>query len=129
MNKDFFIRYMENEPTNVNEKYIFIVDNQEISQAIVFLGFKSVFLAREDSEYQYSLNTFIAYLDEINYKGKFRTSYTYIPACGTKKVNDTLEEYFKTEYLKNHAGWQLFRNQEFLANYDRADELKKILEG
>lgn len=129
MNKALFVRYMENEPTNTNEKYIFIVDNQEISQAIVFLGFKSVFLAREDSEYQYSLNTFIAYLNKINYKGKFRTSYTYVPACSTKKVNDTLEEYFKAEYLKNYAGWQLFRNQEFLANYDRADELKKILEG
>lgn len=128
MNKALFVRCMENEPTNTNEKYIFIVDNQEISQAIVFLGFKSVFLAREDSKYQYSLNTFIAYLDEINYKGKFRTSYTYIPACGTKKTNDALEKYFESEYLKTHQGWRLFKNKEYLANYDKGNELKKILE-
>ena len=115
MNKAFFKHYMSAEPTNAKEKYIFITDNEEISQSIILVGFKSVFLANEDSEYQYSIDTFLNYLDEIAYKGKCRTDYTYIPACGTKKANDTLEEYFKAEYLKTHQGWRLFKNKEYLS--------------
>ena len=111
MNKPFFLHYMENEPTNAKEKYIFIVDNEEIAQSIILAGFKSVFLANEDSEYQYSIDTFLNYLDEIAYKGKCRTDYVYIPACSTKKANDTLEDYFKSEYLKTHQGWRLFKNK------------------
>lgn len=128
MNKPFFLHYMENEPTNAKEKYIFIVDNEEIAQSIILTGFKSVFLANEDSEYQYSIDTFLNYLDEIAYKGKCRTDYVYIPACSTKKANDALEEYFKAEYLKTHQGWRLFKNKEYLSNYDKEDELKKTLE-
>lgn len=128
MNKAFFKHYMSTEPTNAKEKYIFITDNEEISQSIILVGFKSVFLANEDSEYQYSIDTFLNYLDEIAYKGKCRTDYTYIPACGIKKANDTLEEYFKAEYLKTHQGWRLFKNKEYLSNYDKEDELKKTLE-
>lgn len=128
MNKAFFKHYMSAEPTNAKEKYIFITDNEEIAQSIILAGFKSVFLANEDSEYQYSIDTFLNYLDEIAYMGKCRTDYTYIPACGTKKANDTLEEYFKAEYLKTHQGWRLFKNKEYLSNYDKGDELKKTLE-
>ena len=128
MNKAFFKHYMSAEPANAKEKYIFITDNEEIAQSIILAGFKSVFLANEDSEYQYSIDTFLNYLDEIAYKGKCRTDYTYIPACSTKKANDTLEEYFKAEYLKTHQGWRLFKNKEYLSNYDKEDELKKTLE-
>ena len=95
MNKAFFKHYMSVEPISAADKYIFVVDNEEISQSIILAGFKSVFLANEDSEYQYSIDTFLNYLDEIAYMGKCRTDYPYIPACGTKKENDTLEEYFK----------------------------------
>lgn len=128
MNKAFFKHYMSVEPISAADKYIFVVDNEEISQSIILAGFKSVFLANEDSEYQYSIDTFLNYLDEIAYMGKCRTDYTYIPACGTKKANDTLEEYFKAEYLKTHQGWRLFKNKEYLSNYDKGDELKKTLE-
>lgn len=128
MNKAFFKHYMNTEPTGAEDKYIFVVDNDEISQSIILAGFKSVFLANEDSEYQYSIDTFLGYLDEIAYKGKCRTDYTYIPACSTKKANDALEEYFKAEYLKTHQGWRLFKNKEYLSNYDKEDELKKTLE-
>ncbi len=129
MYKAFFTHYMENEPTSVTEKYIFIVDNEEVAQAIVMAGFKSVFLANKDSKHQYSLDTFLEYLDSLACKGKCRTDYTYIPACGTKKANDTLTEYFKGEYLKNHAGWKLFKDKEYLANFDKSEELKKVLNG
>ncbi len=128
MNKAFFEHYVSAKPTNAKEKYIFIVDNEEIAQSIILVGFKSVFLANEDSEYQYSVDTFLNYLDETICKEKNRRSYTYISACLTKRTNDTLEEYFKAEYLKTHQGWQLFKNKEYFANYDREDELKKILE-
>lgn len=128
MYKAFFVHYMDMQPTSAMDKYIFIVDNTEIAQSIMLVGFKSVFLANEDSEYQYSIDTFLNYLDEITYKGKCRTDYVYIPACSTKKTNDTLEEYFKSEYLKTHQGWKLFKSKEYLASYDRGEELKKTLE-
>lgn len=128
MNKSFFLHYMNTEPLNTAERYIFIVDNEEISQAIILAGFKSVYLAKENSEHQYSINTFLSYLDEIAYKGKYRTDYTYIPACSTKKANDMLEKYFKTEYIKTHPGWRLFKNKEYLSNFDKIEELKRILE-
>lgn len=119
---------MNTEPLNTIERYIFIVDNEEISQTIILAGFKSVYLAEKNSKHQYSINTFLSYLDEIAYKGKYRTDYTYIPACSTKKANDTLEKYFKTEHLKTHPGWILFKNKEYLSNFDKIEELKKVLE-
>jgi len=128
MSKAFFKHYMNTKPTGAEDKYIFVVDDEEISQSIILVGFKSIFLANEDSEYQYSIDTFLNYLDEIAYMGKYRTDYVYIPACFTKKTNNVLEEYFKTEYLKTHQGWRLFRNREYLANYDKSEELKKTLE-
>lgn len=128
MNKSFFSYYMNTEPTDTPEQYVFIVDNEEIAQAIILAGFKSVYLAKEDSEHQYSIGTFLLYLDEIAYKGKYRANYVYIPACSTKKVNDALEEYFKNEYLKAHPGWRLFKNKEYLSNFDKTEELKKTLE-
>lgn len=128
MNKSFFLHYMNTAPTDAPERYIFITDNEEISQAIILAGFKSVYLAKEGSKYQYSIDTFLSYLDEIAYKGKYRTDYIYIPACSTKKANDTLEQYFKDEYLKAHPGWRLFKNKEYLSNFDKTEELKKTLE-
>lgn len=128
MNKSLFLRYMDIEPMDVPDRYIFLVDSEEISQAIILTGFKSVYLAKEDSKHQFSVETFISYLDEIAYKGKCRTDYTYIPACSTKKANDTLADYFKSEFLKFHAGWRLFKNKEYLGNCDRREELKKTLE-
>lgn len=119
---------MDTQPTNAMDKYIFIVDNTEIAQSIILAGFKSVFLANEDSEYQYSVSTFLDYLDEISHLGKYRMDYIYIPACGTKKTNNALENYFGSEYLKYHAGWRLFKDKEYLANHDRGEELKKNLD-
>lgn len=127
MYKAFFIHYMENEPTNAAEKYIFIVDSEEIAQSIVMAGFKSVFIANEDSAHQYSIDTFLEYLDSLTFKGKCRTDYVYVPACSTKKANDRLEQYFKAEYLKTHPGWKIFKDKEYLANFDKTEELKKVL--
>ena len=109
-------------------RYIFVVDDEEVSQAIILAGFKSVYLANEDNGYQYSVDTFLNYLDETICKEKYRRSYTYVPACFSKRINDVLEQYFKSEYLKTHQGWQLFKNKEYLVNSDREEELKKVLE-
>lgn len=129
MNKAFFKSCMSMEPANKKEAYIFISDSEQISKAIILAGFKAVYLEKEDSESWFSVESFLSYLDEIAYQKPCRTSYVYVTSCSNKKRNDALEQYFKAEGLETRQGWKLFKNREYLANSNKSEELKKMLEG
>lgn len=126
MNKVFFQHYMKTEPENTKDKYIFLVSDQDMAIAIINAGYKAIALIQEDNFY--SVESFIDYLAEIAFSGTCRTDYIYIPACQTKKANDTLRDYLKAEYLHYHLGWQLFKGKDYLAKFDKEKELKAILD-
>lgn len=128
MNKQFLKHYMATMPQTMEQKYIFLVDNENIAMNIVASGYQAIALVSGNEAY-YSVYSFIEYMDEIAFQGTYRTAYCYIPVCCMKKINDTLEGYFKQEYLQFHAGWMLFKNKEYLEKRENQTELKAILSG
>lgn len=126
MNKKFLKHYMTTEPKTTEQKYIFLVDNENIAMNIVASGYLAVTLIPDNDAY-YSIDSFLMYMDEIAFMGKCRSDYCYVPACASKKANDILEAYFKQEYLQFRAGWALFKNKEYLEKMENQKELKAIL--
>ncbi len=59
MNKKFLKHYMETEPEGTNQKYIFLVDNQDIALNIVVSGYQALYLVQEDDGYYFNADTFI----------------------------------------------------------------------
>lgn len=117
---------MTTEPKTTEQKYIFLVDNENIAMNIVASGYLAVTLIPDNDAY-YSIDSFLMYMDEIAFMGKCRSDYCYVPACASKKANDILEAYFKQEYLQFRAGWTLFKNKEYLEKMENQKELKAIL--
>lgn len=128
MNKQFLKHYMATKPQTMEQKYIFLVDNENIAMNIVASGYQAIALVSGNEAY-YSVYSFSEYMDEIAFQGTYRTAYCYITACSVKKINDTLEGYFKQEYLQFHTGWMLFKNKEYLEKMENQTELKAILSG
>lgn len=119
---------MATKPQTMEQKYIFLVDNENIAMNIVASGYQAIALVSGNEAY-YSVYSFSEYMDEIAFQGTYRTAYCYITACSVKKINDTLEGYFKQEYLQFHTGWMLFKNKEYLEKMENQTELKAILSG
>ena len=119
---------MVTKPQTKEQKYIFLVDNENLAMNIVASGYQAIALI-SGSEAYYSMYSFLEYMDEIAFQGTYRSDYCYIPSCFIKKTNDTLEEYFKEEYLQFHSGWMLFKNKEYLEKTENQTELKAILSG
>lgn len=128
MNKHFFKHYMTTEPQTMEQKYIFLVDNENLAMNIVASGYQAIALISGNEAY-YSVYSFIEYMEEIAFAGTYRSDYCYIPASSVKKINDTLEGYFKQEYLQFHIGWMLFKNKDYLQKMQNQAELKAILSG
>ena len=119
---------MATKPQTKEQKYIFLVDNENLALNIVASGYRAIAVI-SGSEAYYSMYSFLEYMDEIAFQGTYRSDYCYIPSCSAKKTNDTLEGYFKEEYLPFHSGWMLFKNKEYLEKTENQTELKAILSG
>ncbi len=128
MYKSLFQSYMKEEPKNAKEKYIFITDYKELANVMFALGFKGLLLSR-DEENEYTVEDFIQYMKEIEFKGTFQSDYIYALACFTRKTRNTLEAYFKTEYLTyREDAWLPFKNKKYLAKLEYQEELKETLD-
>lgn len=128
LNKHFLKHYMTTEPQTMEQKYIFLVDNENLAMNIVASEYQAIALISGGEAY-YSVYSFIEYMEEIAFAGTYRSDYCYIPASSVKKSNDTLEVYFKQEYLQFHTGWMLFKNKDYLQKIENQAELKEILSG
>ena len=128
MNKKFLKHYMETEPEGTSKKYIFLVDNQDIAMNIVMSGYQALYLGQEDDEYYFSVNSFIEDMRSIQFHGTCQSAYHYVAACTTKWMNDRILEFCKEAGLDGKAGWQLFKEKEYLGKLDNQPEVGKALE-
>lgn len=126
MNKLFLEHYMHTTPENTEQKYIFLTDDREIGFNIIAAGYKAVLILEQEDGY-YNVDSFISYMDKIMLTGTSQSEYCYVPACSEKRINDTLEQYFKQNLMKYHPGWRLFKNKEYLGKTEYQQELKSIL--
>ena len=44
MNKNFLEHYMKTKPETTEQKYLFLVDNQDIAYALIYAGYPVIFL-------------------------------------------------------------------------------------
>ena len=127
MTKSLFESYICTEPMTAIEKYIFLVDDQELAEAIIMAEYK-VLLLKKNKEHYFDIESFVTYLKQIEFSGKYEKDLIYVPACLSKALNDKLKEHFEKEYFDYHEGWKLFKNCEYLCKLEHQKELKKKLE-
>lgn len=113
MNKIFLEHYMKTKPETNEQKYLFLVDNQDMAFAIISAGYPAITLMNGQDAY-HTVDSFIEYMDEIACTGTYQMDYVYVPACTSKKMNDSLEQYFQNNYLTYRRGWILFKEKEYL---------------
>lgn len=126
MNKRYFQALMHREPAEGEQKYIFFVDSTDLAMNIIAAGYQAVVL-QEGIEAYFSPEELTSYMDSIQFHGLSLTSYRYVPACSSKRMNDLLEDYFRGNYLQWCEGWKLFKDKEYLANTGAEEEIKGLL--
>ena len=126
MNKNFLEHYMKTKPETLEQKYLFLVDDQELAFAVIAAGYYAVALLPERDGY-YDAESFVTYMLEIACTGTYQTDYCYVPACTMKKTNDLLEQFCQNNYLTFRKGWSIFKNKEYLAKLEYQQELKAVL--
>ena len=119
---------METNPEGTAQTYIFLVDNQDIALNIVMSGYQALCLVQEDDGYYFSADSFIEEMRAIQFTGSCQSAYHYVTACTVKWVNDKLLTFFKDAGLDGKAGWQLFKEKEYLGKLDNQKEVEKLLE-
>ena len=119
---------METEPEGTAQKYIFLVDNQEIALNIIISGYQSLYLVQEEEDGYYSIDGFVDEMRSMQFQGSCQSSYHYVAACTVKWMNDRILEFCKDAGLDGKSGWQLFKEKEYLGNFDNKQELGKVLE-
>ena len=118
---------MKTKPENDEQKYIFLVDNQDLAFSIIGAGYLVVALLPSQDGF-HSLESFTDYMDEIACTGTYQTDYCYVAACYNKKYNDFLEQMLEKNYLTVRQGWYLFKEKEYLQKLEHMQEIKALLE-
>ena len=118
MTKSFLIHYIKTKPETNEQKYLFLVDTQDMAYAIISAGYPAVTIT-EGQEACHSAESFSEYMNEIAYTGTYQTDYVYVPACSAKKVNDSLEQCCRDLGLTFRRGWTLFNEKEYLAKSEQ----------
>ena len=119
---------METNPEGTAQTYIFLMDNQDIALNIVMSGYQALCLVQEDDGYYFSADSFIEEMRSIQFTGSCQSAYHYVAACTVKWMNDKLQTFFKDAGLDGKAGWQLFKEKEYLGKLDNQKEVEKLLE-
>lgn len=128
MNAEFFKIRIANKPEKAEEKYMFLVDSEQLATRIALAGFVGVpVLGYETSGRCFTLQSFIEYMRSLELKGTYRSEYVYVLACSSKAVNDELAKCLSEEALSIKEGWQLFRSKGYLEDPKHEAELKTIL--
>lgn len=126
MLKNIFEKMIQQDPDE-KHRYVFINDNMEIMQNVVAIGYSTLWLTKAEKN-AFSLDGFKEYIKSIINTGTNLMDYVFVPACFRKKTNDELEVFFKSNgIVYKQSGYTLFRNKEYLGNYDRQEELDQTL--
>lgn len=126
MLKNIFEKMIQQDPDE-KHRYVFINDNMEIMQNVVAIGYSALWLAEAEKN-AFSLDGFKEYIKSIINTGTSLMDYVFVPACFRKKTNDELEVFFKSNgIVYKQSGYTLFRNKEYLGNYNRQEELDQTL--
>lgn len=128
MNKTIFNNLIRNPPVDVKNQYIFVNDNKSICEAIITVGFMSVYISQKDSENFFSAESLSEYIRDKSNTGTSILEYVFVLSCFRKKTNDVIEFAMKANQIDYKIGaWTLFKDKEYLGNYEKQGELEKVL--
>lgn len=128
MNEKIISGLIRKRPASPDKSYIFVHDNIAICQAIVVVGHMSLYISRSGGGY-FTAESFCDWIRDTTNTGTELSEYTFVLACDRKKTNDLLEETLKNNQISYKTnGYILFRGKEYLAKYEKQDELEKALD-
>lgn len=128
MNEKIISGLIRKRPASPDKSYIFVHDNIAICQAIVVVGHMSLYISRSGGGY-FTAESFCDWIRDTTNTGTELSEYTFVLACDRKKTNDFLEETLKNNQIPYKTnGYILFRGKEYLAKYEKQDELEKALD-
>lgn len=128
MNEKIISGLIRKRPASPDKSYIFVHDNIAICQAIVVVGHMSLYISRSGGGY-FTAESFCDWIRDTTNTGAELSEYTFVLACDRKKTNDLLEETLKNNQIPYKTnGYILFRGKEYLAKYEKQDELEKALD-
>lgn len=129
MNVSIVSKVLKVPPADRKKKYIFVNDNRKICEAIITVGFQAVYICRGGSQDFFTADSFCEYVRDTANTGTAIMEYTFVLSCYYKKANDQIARVLKNnlvEFLT--GGYLLFKDKEYLGNYDRQDELEGALD-
>lgn len=128
MNKVIVSKMVKEAPRSEKESYVFINDKKELCQAIIAVNYEAIYVAAEMNEHFFDCGSFCDFIRNISNTGTEVMEYVFVLACYRKKTNDAIKEVLKSNMIPYLEGaYNLFYEKEYLANYDRQDDLEKIL--
>ena len=128
MNEKIISGLIRKRPASPDKSYIFVHDNIAICQAIVVVSHMSLYISRSGGGY-FTAESFCDWIRDTTNTGTELSEYTFVLACDRKKTNDLLEETLKNNQIPYKTnGYILFRGKEYLAKYEKQDELEKALD-
>lgn len=127
MNKGYFEALMHLEPETAVQKYIFLVDDEDLAMNTIASGFQAVMLCENKAGF-YTAEELLEYLSDIQFRGLWLSSYALVPACWEKRTNDRMKAFFEANYMRFCEGWKLFYRKEYLAKTEAEQEVKEILQ-
>lgn len=127
MNRAIINKLVRKAPASLESSYIFVNDNRAICEAVITVGFTSLYVSRESSSF-FTLETLCDFIRDTVNTGSEIENYTFVLACFRKRTNDSLEAVLKNNLLQYKSGaYTLFKDKEYLAKYDRQGELEEAL--
>ena len=127
MNRAIINKLVRKAPASLESSYIFVNDNRAICEAVITVGFTSLYVSREGSSF-FTLETLCDFIRDTVNTGSEIENYTFVLACFRKRTNDSLEAVLKNNLLQYKSGaYTLFKDKEYLAKYDRQGELEEAL--
>lgn len=108
--------------------YLYLMDDQSMSEAVCALGRPAIFISRNDQEEKFfNARTFRDYIHQIAYTGTYLSQYTIVLACKRKSLADDCRALLRDAGISTKDGWKLFHGKEYLSDIRFSKELKQLL--
>lgn len=123
MNLKFIKARLTAEPDDQpDSKYIFLVKSQELAMNLLLAGFSAASIGNGEI----SIHDFHELIGNLE-PGKTNAIRYLFALAMSKKTNDEIRGYLKSEGLYTCDAWQIFYKKDYLQNAENIDELKSVV--
>lgn len=131
MNKAIIANIIKHSPESEKKAYIFVNDQKAICEAVITVGFYSLYIADDRSKIEsfFTRESFCDFIRNTANSGTNIMDYVFVLGCCRKKTNDTIMEVLaNNQLIYRNGAYTLFKDKDYLAKYEKQEELEKVLE-